>query len=101
MLAEPKNWQKYYHGNEAELRIQRHFSYSDRIRYYWPHPAAAALVEGLFQRLGDRELPETLVSQYLGALYPAVAAGMVEAKARPLALEAIRSVIRTYNRAAA
>ena len=101
LLAEPKNWQKNYHGNEAELRIQRHFSYSDRIRYYWPHPAAAALVEGLFQRLGDRELPETLVSQYLGALYPAVAAGMVEAKARPLALEAIRSVIRTYNRAAA
>ncbi|MBB6485879.1 D-tagatose-bisphosphate aldolase, class II, non-catalytic subunit [Rhizobium lusitanum] len=99
LLAEPKNWQKYYHGNEAELRIQRHFSYSDRIRYYWPHPAAAALVEGLFQRLGDRELPETLVSQYLGALYPAVAAGTVEAKARPLALEAIRNVIRTYNRA--
>ncbi len=99
LLAEPKNWQKYYHGNEAELRIQRHFSYSDRIRYYWPHPAAAALVEGLFQRLGERELPETLVSQYLGALYPAVAAGTVEAKARPLALEAIRNVIRTYNRA--
>lgn len=101
LLAEPKNWQKYYHGNEAELRIQRHFSYSDRIRYYWPHPTAMALVEGLFQRLGDRELPETLISQYLGALYPAVAAGTVEAKARPLALEAIRSVIRTYNRAAA
>lgn len=101
LLAEPKNWQKYYHGNESELRIQRHFSYSDRIRYYWPHPTAATLVDGLFQRLGDRELPETLVSQYLGAVYPAVAAGTVEAKARPLALEAIRNVIRTYNRAAA
>ncbi|ENN88058.1 Putative tagatose 6-phosphate kinase kbaZ [Rhizobium freirei PRF 81] len=100
LLAEPKNWQKYYHGNEGELRVQRHFSYSDRIRYYWPHHDAAALVERLFERLGARELPETLVSQYLGALYPAVAAGRVEAKARALVLEAVRSVIRTYYQAA-
>ncbi|MGG6895464.1 D-tagatose-bisphosphate aldolase, class II, non-catalytic subunit [Rhizobium sp. BR 315] len=100
LLAEPKNWQKYYHGNEGELRVQRHFSYSDRIRYYWPHHDAVALVERLFERLGEQELPETLISQYLGALYPAVAAGRVEAKARTLVLEAVRSVIRTYNQAA-
>ena len=41
-----------------------------------------------------------LIIKYLGALYPAVAAGKVEATARALVLEAVRSVIRTYNTAA-
>ena len=100
LLEEPKNWEKYYHGAEADLRLQRHFSYSDRIRYYWPHPKASSLVDALFARLEGRALPETLISQYLGALYPAVASGRVEATARALALEAVRSVIRTYNTAA-
>ena len=100
LVEEPKNWEKYYHGTEADLRLQRHFSYSDRIRYYWPHPKAAALIDALFARLADRKLPETLVSQYLGALYPAVASGRVKATARALALEAVRNVIRTYNTAA-
>ena len=36
MLAHPEHWEKYYHGTPDELRVQRHFTYSDRIRYYWP-----------------------------------------------------------------
>jgi D-tagatose-bisphosphate aldolase class II non-catalytic subunit len=77
MQHEPANWAKYYHGSDHELRIQRHFSYSDRIRYYWPHPEAAKAADALFARLDGRVIPETLVSQYLGLLYPAVAAGGV------------------------
>ena len=38
MLAAPENWAKYYEGSDAELALQRHFSYSDRMRYYWPQP---------------------------------------------------------------
>ena len=38
MLAEPGNWQGHYHGSEAEQRVQRHYSFSDRIRYYWNQP---------------------------------------------------------------
>lgn len=30
----------YYHGSDEHERVQRHFSYSDRIRYYWPLPDA-------------------------------------------------------------
>jgi hypothetical protein len=43
MLAAPKNWDKYYHGTDAERALQRHFSYSDRIRYYWPRPGGVWL----------------------------------------------------------
>lgn len=100
MVREPQNWGKYYHGSDEDLRIQRHFSYSDRIRYYWPHPEAAKAVEALFARLDGRVIPETLVSQYLGTLYPAVAAGRVGASARYLAISAVRRVLSQYGAAA-
>ncbi len=100
LLAEPKNWEKYYHGDATERRLQRHFSYSDRIRYYWPHPDARAAVDALLRRLSGRKLPETLISQYLGTLYPAVACGKVESQPHALMIEAVRNVIRNYDRAA-
>ncbi|QWK81352.1 D-tagatose-bisphosphate aldolase, class II, non-catalytic subunit [Ochrobactrum sp. BTU1] len=99
LLNEPKNWEKYYHGDAEELRLQRHFSYSDRIRYYWPHPEATAAVNSLLKRLEGRKIPETLISQYLGTLYPAVAAGKVEATPHALMVEAVRNVIRVYGKA--
>ncbi|MEJ5082291.1 MULTISPECIES: D-tagatose-bisphosphate aldolase, class II, non-catalytic subunit [unclassified Ochrobactrum] len=99
LLNEPKNWEKYYHGDAEELRLQRHFSYSDRIRYYWPHPEATAAVNALLKRLEGRNIPETLISQYLGTLYPAVAAGKVEATPHALMVEAVRNVIRVYGKA--
>lgn len=99
MLKEPANWRKYYEGSADELRLQRHFSFSDRIRYYWPRPEAQAAVDGLFARLGDRLIPEPLVSQYLGALYPAVAEGSVTAWPRDLAIAAVQRVLMQYHRA--
>lgn len=97
MMAEAKHWQKYYHGNDEEQYLQRHFSYSDRIRYYWPHADAVAAVGRLMKRLGGRRVPETLVGQYLADLYPDVAAGHIEATAEVLVLEAVRKVAKVYN----
>lgn len=99
LLAEPRNWEKYYHGDAEELRLQRHFSYSDRIRYYWPHEQAAAAVDALLKRLDGRKIPETLISQYLGTLYPAVASGKVEPTPHALMVEAVRNVVRAYGKA--
>ncbi|MGH7004787.1 MAG: class II D-tagatose-bisphosphate aldolase non-catalytic subunit, partial [Alphaproteobacteria bacterium] len=97
MLKAPTNWSKYYHGSESELRLQRHFSYSDRIRYYWPHPEAAKAVSVLFARLGERAIPETLVSQYLGPLYPEVATGALEATAQNILMAAVKRVLSIYG----
>jgi D-tagatose 6-phosphate 4-epimerase len=99
MLAAPENWAKYYHGNDAELGLQRHFSYSDRIRYYWPQREADAAVERLLEVLGDTELPETLIGQYLGARYEAVRNGRLAPTARNLALAAVESLMQDYIRA--
>jgi D-tagatose-1,6-bisphosphate aldolase subunit GatZ/KbaZ len=96
MLAAPENWAKYYDGNDAELALQRHFSYSDRIRYYWPQPEADAAVERLLEVLADTELPETLIGQYLGARYEAVRTGRLAPTARSLALAAVESLMQDY-----
>jgi D-tagatose-1,6-bisphosphate aldolase subunit GatZ/KbaZ len=99
MLKEPDNWRKYYEGSAAGLRFQRHFSFSDRIRYYWPRPEAQAAVARLFAKLADNPIPEPLISQYLGGLYPEVAAGSLSARPRDLAIGAVLQVLRRYDRA--
>jgi D-tagatose 6-phosphate 4-epimerase len=99
MLAAPENWRAHYHGSEDELRVQRHFSLSDRIRYYWAHPRAQAAVDRLFSRLGERIIPEPLVGQFLGALQPAVADGSVRPRPRDLAIAAIQRILALYDRA--
>jgi len=74
MLAEPSNWHSHYPGSATEQYLQRHFSYSDRIRYYWGHADAVAAVDRLMASF-KTAIPETLISQYLGRLYPMAAAG--------------------------
>jgi D-tagatose-1,6-bisphosphate aldolase subunit GatZ/KbaZ len=65
MLAKPGNWQGHYHGSEAEQRIQRHYSFSDRIRYYWNQPEAEAAVASLTTALHRKTVPLTLFRQHL------------------------------------
>ena len=64
MLAEPRHWRGHCHGDERRQYVDRHFSYSDRIRYYWQNAAAIAAVDGLLARLRGIRIPETLVSQF-------------------------------------
>ncbi|MGX9145695.1 D-tagatose-bisphosphate aldolase, class II, non-catalytic subunit [Mesorhizobium sp. 128a] len=68
MLASPGNWHSHYHGDEKSLRLQRHYSYSDRIRYYWSNPTAVAAVGRLRAALNGIAIPETLMRQFLPTL---------------------------------
>lgn len=96
MLLNPTHWRSHYHGDSATLRILRHYSYSDRIRYYWPEPEAVAALDRLFARLEGVKIPEPLISQYLPRFYDRVASGALPGSARALAIEAVRDVLRTY-----
>lgn len=98
MLAMPHHWSGHYGGSSEAQRLQRHFSYSDRIRYYWPDPAVAGAVDRLFSDLPDA-IPETLISQYLSRLYPEVLAGRVAPSPRDLCLAAIDSALLPYSQA--
>jgi len=96
MLAEPKHWASHYPGTHAEQRLQRHFSYSDRIRYYWPDARAAAAVDALTERLAGLTIPEPLISQHLARLYPKVVTGELEPTPRELCLAAVDAALDPY-----
>ncbi|NVN06270.1 D-tagatose-bisphosphate aldolase, class II, non-catalytic subunit [Asaia spathodeae] len=97
MLAAPANWQSHYHGDAEEQRILRHFSYSDRIRYYWPVPEAEKAVQDLMYSLGQDSLPETMVSQYLPRFFERVQAGALAPEAGNFLIQSVRDVLDRYE----
>jgi D-tagatose-1,6-bisphosphate aldolase subunit GatZ/KbaZ len=96
MLDSPAHWRSHYLGSPEEQRLLRHFSYSDRIRYYWPDSRAAAAVERLIDRLGACAIPETLISQHLARLHSSVLAGEIPPKPRELCLAAVNMALDPY-----
>jgi D-tagatose-1,6-bisphosphate aldolase subunit GatZ/KbaZ len=65
MIAHPQDWLGHYHGTAQEQRVLRHYSLSDRIRYYWNRPEAAAAVDRLTAALSGRIVPAPLFRQHL------------------------------------
>jgi D-tagatose-1,6-bisphosphate aldolase subunit GatZ/KbaZ len=96
MLAEPADWQGHYHGDEASLRLQRHYSYSDRIRYYWARPEVEAAAQQLFESLKGVAIPETLLHQYVPLVLPAAAGPL---SAEDIAIAAVDVVLADYDAA--
>jgi D-tagatose-1,6-bisphosphate aldolase subunit GatZ/KbaZ len=96
MVAEPAQWASYYTGSPAEQKLARRFSYSDRMRYYWPDPVIKAARERLLANLGAREIPLPLLSQYLPAQYERVRSGQLDATPEALLIDRVRDAIRPY-----
>jgi D-tagatose-bisphosphate aldolase class II non-catalytic subunit len=101
MVANPRYWQPYYHGGPDRQRVLRHFSYSDRIRYYWASPSAQLAVQRLMVQLSRAAIPEPLISQFLPTLYPRVASGAVDRVPKNLLIELVSDVLRSYAAACA
>jgi len=95
MRAEPDYWKKYYH-DPARARFDQQYSLSDRIRYYWPHPAIQAAQARLLDALEREAPPLTLLSQYLPAQYEAVRAGRLRNRPADLLKEGVARVLRQY-----
>ena len=64
MIRHPENWRRHYHGGLNELHYLRHFSYKDRIRYYWNRPSVRQAVRQLSENL-QAPVPKALIEQYL------------------------------------
>jgi D-tagatose-1,6-bisphosphate aldolase subunit GatZ/KbaZ len=96
MLARPEYWEGYYPGSAAEQAIARRYSYSDRLRYYWPDPEIEAAVQRLITNLSAIEIPLPLVSQYLPEQYARVRAGGLAATPHELAVDKVRDALRAY-----
>jgi D-tagatose-bisphosphate aldolase class II non-catalytic subunit len=97
MQEKPGNWRKYYHGTDAEQYIQRHYSFSDRIRYYWPDPTAQQAVAALLACLDGVHIPRPLISQYLGHLEPLVQSGSIRPFAKDLLIGSVTRILDIYG----
>jgi D-tagatose-1,6-bisphosphate aldolase subunit GatZ/KbaZ len=100
MRAEPGHWARYYTGDPAEQRLARVYSYSDRMRYYWPDPEIQAAERRLLANLTDRTIPLPLLSQHLPDQYRRVRDGSLANQPVELVLDRVRDVLRGYRDAA-
>lgn len=96
MLAEPGYWENYYEGSADEQRIARRFSYSDRLRYYWPDPQIVAAEARLYENLSAIAIPLPLISQFLPEQYTRVRAGELASDPRSLVIDRVRDCLRPY-----
>ena len=99
MMRDPRHWASHYAGDPAHEAYLRHFSYSDRLRYYWSDPAVVEAFGSLMDFLHTRPLPLPLVSQYLPQHYAAVAAGTLAATPESLVQASVRQTLDPYARA--
>ena len=96
MLARPEYWSGYYDGSPEQQRIARRFSYSDRLRYYWPDPVVVRAEERLYSNLATQPIPLPLISQFLPDQYARVREGRLDAHPRALVIDKIRDALRPY-----
>ncbi len=96
MLADPRHWKTHYAGDEETVRLLRHYSYSDRVRYYWTVPQVQSAVERLVANLTAAGIPETMLSAHLPGEYIAVRSGVLKAEPKAIAIHRVREAMRPY-----
>lgn len=99
MRAAPRHWASHYHGDDRSQKLARLFSFSDRIRYYWPDPEITHAEQVLLDNLGEAGIPLPLLSQYLPEQYARIREGHMPADPRAIVLDKVKSVIRLYEAA--
>lgn len=99
MLSQPQHWREHYHGTETERRWLRHHGYADRVRYYWPQPAARKAVAAVYDHVDALRPPLYALRDYFdpelierAEQLRAVAGGL----GRALVLASIQGVLRPY-----
>lgn len=97
MKTAPDNWNTFYSGTEEEKKFLRHFSYSDRIRYYWNNPTVSEAVKTLVKNLSNHPIPLPLVSQYFPEQYPEILACKLKNNPEELVKAKIKSVLKSYS----
>ncbi|CRY70958.1 tagatose-bisphosphate aldolase subunit KbaZ [Yersinia pseudotuberculosis] len=96
MLKSPEYWKKYYLGDAEQVRLARVYSFSDRMRYYWPMEAVQAAQEKLFANLNSAPIPLPLLSQYMPRQFTAVREGTLSFEATALVKQQIKNTLIGY-----
>jgi D-tagatose-1,6-bisphosphate aldolase subunit GatZ/KbaZ len=96
MRADPRHWRGHYEEESESLDRDLQYSLSDRIRYYWPHPAVERARADMCERLDRASIPGTLLNQYLPRQYAAIRAGRIGATTAEILYEGVAAALRPY-----
>jgi D-tagatose-1,6-bisphosphate aldolase subunit GatZ/KbaZ len=99
MMADPGYWQLYYQGTEKAMARLRRNAYSDRIRYYWACPEAAAALHRLIMNLRQHAAPLSLIADRLPDTGKKIRAGNLANDPESIVLDHIAVVTAMYARA--
>ncbi len=96
MLEHPEHWKAYYRGDESHVQVARAYSFSDRIRYYWPNTEVSAALATLMENLQDYPAPLPLVAQYLPCQAEALRVGKINNDPKAIIRHRIQEVLSRY-----
>lgn len=99
MLVRPQYWQPYCRGDAAMQQLLRHYSYSDRVRYYWPEPEVQGAFQTLLRNLERASIPEPLLSQHFPQQYQKLRDGTLDGSPKSLVIDKIQEALAPYSRA--
>lgn len=97
MMKNPGNWQKHYHGSDAELALKRKYSFSDRCRYYFAQPEIEEAIEKLFANLREVQIPMSMLRQFMPYQYNKVRDGVLPMEPKALAEDCVVHLVEDYN----
>ncbi len=97
MVARPEYWENYYRGNIHQRHLARKFSFSDRIRYYWPADRVQESLANLIQNLRVVGLPLSLVSQFFPIQYERIKRKQIDNDPVAIILDHIQLVFNKYS----
>ncbi len=99
MLQKPEYWQKYYHGSEEEQAFKRKYSFSDRIRYYWPDPKVMTALKKLLKNLNEKPIPLSLLSKFAPSQYARICRKEIARTTDAIIFDYIHAVLLDYEAA--
>jgi D-tagatose-1,6-bisphosphate aldolase subunit GatZ/KbaZ len=97
MLDNPEYWREYYLGTDQVKKSSRHYSFSDRIRYYWPEKRVQISLNRLLNNLQSIEIPLSLLSQYLPNQFHSIRSGNLANEFGSIIQDKITQVLEDYN----
>jgi D-tagatose-1,6-bisphosphate aldolase subunit GatZ/KbaZ len=97
MLENTRYWSAHYHGDQTQLKLARKYSYSDRIRYYWPDTRIQKSLNQLIENLSRQKIPLNILSQYLPLQYEAIREQKLQNRVLDLIDFGITQVLNIYS----
>lgn len=98
MVKNPKDWEKYYQGNELEKALQRKYSFSDRCRYYMARQDINEHINQLFENINSHNIPLGMIKQYFPKLFLELKS-QHDSNAKNLVKLNIKNVLKDYDNA--